>query len=86
MQTNNITKGKLSGKKIGVYFGTFAPLHTGHQQQIYKTAAQNEGVLLIVSGYDGDRGSQIGLHLEMRFRYLREAFNDEPAIKVAKLD
>ena len=86
MITNNISKGKLHGKKIGVYFGTFAPLHTGHQQQIYKTAAQNEGVLLIVSGYDGDRGSQIGLHLEKRFRYLREAFNDEPAIKVAKLD
>ena len=86
MQTNNISKGKLSGKKIGVYFGTFAPLHTGHQQQIYKTSALNEGVLLIVSGYDGDRGSKIGLHLDKRFRYLREAFNDEAAIKVVKLD
>lgn len=86
MNTNNISKGRLTGKRIGVYFGTFAPLHTGHHQQIYKTAALNEGVLLIVSGYDGDRGSQIGLHLEKRFRYLREAFNDEPVIKVAKLD
>ena len=86
MITNNISKDRLTGKKIGVYFGTFAPLHTGHQQQIYKTAALNEGVLLIVSGYDGDRGSQIGLHLEKRFRYLREAFNDEPVVKVAKLD
>lgn len=86
MMTNNISKGKLKGKKIGIYFGTFAPLHAGHQQQIYKTAALNDGVLLIVSGYDNDRGSKIGLHLEKRFRYLREAFNDEPAIKVAKLD
>ena len=86
MQTNNISKGKLSGKKIGVYFGTFAPLHTGHQQQIYKTSALNEGVLLVVSGYEGDRGSKVGLHLDKRFRYLREAFNDEAEIKVVKLD
>ncbi|GFH40565.1 nicotinamide-nucleotide adenylyltransferase [Pseudolactococcus insecticola] len=86
MITNNISKGKLTGRKIGIYFGTFAPLHAGHQQQIYKTAALNDGVLLIVSGYDDDRGSKIGLHLEKRFRYLREAFNDEAAIKVAKLD
>ncbi|GFH42850.1 transcriptional regulator [Lactococcus hodotermopsidis] len=81
-----INRKRLQGKKIGVYFGTFAPLHTGHQQQIYKTAALNDGVLLIVSGYDNDRGSQIGLHLNKRFRYLREAFNDEPEIQVAKLD
>ena len=86
MQTNNISKGKLSGQKIGVYFGTFAPLHTGHQQQIYKTSALNEGVLLVVSGYEGDRGSKVGLHLDKRFRYLREAFNDEAEIKVVKLD
>jgi NadR type nicotinamide-nucleotide adenylyltransferase len=86
MITNNISKGKLTGKRIGVYFGTFAPLHTGHQQQIYKTAALNDGVLLIVSGYEGDRGDKIGLHLGKRFRYLREAFNDEPDIKIAKLD
>ncbi|WEV60512.1 nicotinamide-nucleotide adenylyltransferase [Streptococcaceae bacterium ESL0729] len=86
MITNNISKGKLKGQKIGIYFGTFAPLHTGHQQQIYKTAALNDGVLLIASGYDNDRGDQIGLNLEKRFRYLRQAFNDEPDIKVAKLD
>lgn len=84
--TNNISKGKLKGKKIGVYFGTFAPLHVGHQQQVYKCASFNEGVLLIVSGTDSDRGSKIGLPLQKRFRYLREAFNDEEAIKVAMLD
>ena len=81
MLTNNISKSKLSGKNIGIYFGTFAPLHTGHQQQIYKCASLNDGVLLVVSGYDNDRGAQIGLPLEKRFRYLREAFNDEEIVR-----
>ena len=67
MLTNNISKSKLSGKNIGIYFGTFAPLHTGHQQQIYKCASLNDGVLLVVSGYDNDRGAQIGLPLKNVF-------------------
>ncbi|GAB2024799.1 nicotinamide-nucleotide adenylyltransferase [Lactovum odontotermitis] len=86
MMTNNISKSKLKGRKIGVYFGTFAPLHVGHQQQVYKCAALNDGVLLIASGTNHDRGAKIGLPLSKRFRYLREAYNDEPTIKVAMLD
>lgn len=73
-------------KKLGVYFGTFAPLHKGHQQQIYKCAALNDQVLLVVSGYAKDRGDKIGLPLEQRYRYLQEAFADEADISVAKLD
>lgn len=86
MMSNIHSNKKLTGEKIGVYFGTFAPLHVGHQQQIYKCASLNDGVLLVVSGDDQDRGAQIGLPLEKRFRYLREAFRDEEAIQVAKLD
>ena len=82
----NITKEKLSGEKIGVVFGTFAPLHTGHQQMIYKAVMSNEGALVIVSGYTNDRGEQVGLPLEKRFRYLREAYNDEPSIRVAQIN
>ncbi|MDR2977677.1 MAG: nicotinamide-nucleotide adenylyltransferase [Streptococcaceae bacterium] len=86
MTTSNISKSKLKGQKIGVYFGTFAPLHVGHQQQLYKCAALNDGVLLIASGTNHDRGAKIGLPLTKRFRYLREAYSDEPTIKVAMLD
>ncbi|XOW21859.1 adenylyltransferase/cytidyltransferase family protein [Lactococcus cremoris] len=71
MLTNNISKSKLSGKNIGIYFGTFAPLHTGHQQQIYKCASLNDGVLLVVSGYDNDRGPKLVCPLKNVF-YLRE--------------
>ena len=49
--------------RLGVYFGTFAPFHKGHQQQIYKCAALNDQVLLVVSGYTHDRGDKIGLPL-----------------------
>ncbi|MBL3716709.1 adenylyltransferase/cytidyltransferase family protein [Lactococcus garvieae] len=76
----------IEKKKLGVYFGTFAPLHKGHQQQIYKCAALNDQVLLVVSGYAKDRGDKIGLPLEQRYRYLQEAFADEADISVAKLD
>lgn len=84
--SGNLHKEDLEGDRIGVFFGTLAPMHVGHQAEIYKAAALNDGVLVITSGYTGDRGEQIGLSLEKRFRYLREAFNDEPAIKVDYLN
>lgn len=83
---SNLHKENLKGHQIGVFFGTFAPLHVGHLAEIYKAAALNDGVVVVVSGYPGDRGDKMGLSLEKRFRYLREAFNDEPQIKVAMLD
>jgi len=57
-------------------------MHVGHQAEIYKAAALNDGVVVIASGYTGDRGDQMGLSVEKRFRYLREAFSDETDIKV----
>lgn len=82
----NLNKENLSGDRIGVFFGTFAPLHVGHQAEIYKAAALNDGVLVVTSGYSGDRGDKIGLPLGQRFRYLRQAFADEWQIKVDYLN
>ncbi|MDG6126810.1 adenylyltransferase/cytidyltransferase family protein [Lactococcus formosensis] len=76
----------MEKKRLGVYFGTFAPFHKGHQQQIYKCAALNDQVLLVVSGYTNDRGDKIGLPLSQRYQYLQEAFADEADINVAMLD
>lgn len=86
VQTNNISKKILTGKRIGIYFGTFAPLHAGHQQDIYTAATKNDGVLLVVSGYKDDRGDKISLDLKTRFRYLREAFNDEENFFITALN
>ncbi|USS92395.1 AAA family ATPase [Fructobacillus americanaquae] len=82
MVKKNLVKANLTGDRIGVFFGTLAPMHIGHQAEIYKAAALNDGVVVITSGYTGDRGDQIGLPVEKRFRYLRESFNDEDNIKV----
>ncbi|MDG6143341.1 adenylyltransferase/cytidyltransferase family protein [Lactococcus formosensis] len=76
----------MEKKRLGVYFGTFAPFHKGHQQQIYKCAALNDQVLLVVSGYTDDRGDKIGLPLSQRYQYLQEDFADEADINVAMLD
>jgi NadR type nicotinamide-nucleotide adenylyltransferase len=81
-----ITKNRLHGDNIGVFFGTFSPYHIGHLQDLYKALAVNDGVVLVVSGYDNDRGDKIGLPLYRRFRYLREFFADEPNVVVAMLD
>jgi nicotinamide mononucleotide adenylyltransferase len=66
----NLFKDDLEGEKIGVFFGTLAPMHVGHQAEIYKAAALNDGVVVIASGYTGDRGDQMGLSVEKRFRHL----------------
>jgi NadR type nicotinamide-nucleotide adenylyltransferase len=73
-------------RTIGVVFGTFAPLHIGHQQEIYKAVAECGEAIVMVSGYKGDRGDKIGLPVRTRYRYLREAYADEPLIHVDMID
>jgi HTH-type transcriptional repressor of NAD biosynthesis genes len=79
-------RGKLIGQAIGVFFGTWAPMHIGHIAAVHQAKRQCDGVLLVVSGYDGDRGDQIGLNLEKRFRYTRETFRDDALVAVGKIN
>ncbi|MCS9982146.1 AAA family ATPase [Streptococcus thermophilus] len=78
----------LSGKSIGIVFGTFAPMHVGHVDLITKEKRANDNVLVIVSGSNTqkDRGTRTGLSLNRRFRNVREVFYDDELIVVDKLD
>ena len=73
-------------KKVGIVFGTFAPMHRGHIDLIIKAKRICDKVKVVVSGREGDRGDQIGLSLQKRFRYIREVFNDDSLVEVSKLD
>ena len=77
---------KLDGEHIGVVFGTFAPAHLGHYQNIIQAKRETDGCLVIVSGYNGDRGDLIGLDLYKRFRYMRELFAEEENVFFTMLD
>lgn len=72
----------LSGKRVGVVFGSFAPLHQGHLDLIYRAKKENDGgAIVIVCGYDGDKGELMMPHAK-RYRYVREFFADDDLVAV----
>lgn len=72
----------LKGKSIGVVFGSFAPLHQGHLDLIMRAKKENDGgVLVIVCGYNGDKGEPLMPHSK-RYRYVREFFADDDLVAV----
>lgn len=74
----------LSGNSIGIVFGTFAPLHQGHLDMIYRAKKENDGgVIVICCGNDtDDKGCQVGLPLTKRYQYVREFFKDDDLVSV----
>ena len=72
----------LTGKNVGVVFGSFAPLHQGHLDLIMRAKKENDGgALVIVCGYDGDKGEPLMPHSK-RYRYVREFFADDDLVAV----
>lgn len=72
---------KLKGD-IGVVFGSFAPLHQGHLDLIMRAKKENAGgALVIVCGFDGDKGEPLMPHSK-RYRYVREFFADDDLVAV----
>ena len=72
----------LNGKKVGVVFGSFAPLHQGHLDLIYRAKKENDGgAIVIVCGFDGDKGEPMMPH-SRRYRYVREFFADDDLVAV----
>lgn len=72
----------LTGKRVGVVFGSFAPLHQGHLDLIMRAKKENDGgCIVIVCGYDGDKGEPLMPHTK-RYRYVREFFADDDLVAV----
>ena len=72
----------LIGEKVGVVFGSFAPLHQGHLDLIMRAKKENDGgALVIVCGYSGDKGEPL-MPLSKRYRYVREFFADDDLVAV----
>ena len=67
---------------VGVVFGSFAPLHQGHLDLIMRAKKENTGgALVIVCGFDGDKGEPLMPHSK-RYRYVREFFADDDLVAV----
>ena len=76
----------LSGKSVGVVFGSFAPLHQGHLDCIMRAKKENDGgAIVIVCGFDGDKGGNM-MPLKRRYRYVREFFADDDLVDVYAID
>ena len=78
----HIYQPELKGKKIGVCFGSYAPLHQGHLDTIMRAKKENDGgCIVLVCGYDGDKGEPLMPHSK-RYRYVREFFADDDLVAV----
>ena len=76
----------LTGQKVGIVFGTFAPLHQGHLDLIMRAKKECAGgCIVIVDGRDGDRGGK-DMPLKLRYRYVREFFADDDLVAVYPID
>ena len=76
----------LSGNKIGVVFGSFAPLHQGHLDLIMQAKKENDGgCIVLVCGYDGDKGEPL-MPQHKRYRYVREYFADDELVAVYSIN
>lgn len=76
----------LSGKSVGIVFGSFAPLHQGHLDLIMRAKKENDGgCVVIVCGYDGDKGEPLMPH-KKRYRYVREFFTDDDLVAVYSIN
>lgn len=72
----------LKGEKVGIVFGTFAPLHQGHLDVIMRAKKECDGgCIVIVDGRDDDRGGT-QMPLKKRYRYVREFFADDDLVSV----
>lgn len=76
----------LCGNRVGIVFGSFAPLHQGHLDLIMRAKKENDGGCIVIScGLDGDKGEPLMPHAK-RYRYVREFFADDDLVAVYSIN
>lgn len=69
--------------KVGITFGGYCPMHTGHLDLIMRAKKENDLCYVIVCGYDNEpRADEIGLTLKRRYSLVKQMFKDDEQIKV----
>lgn len=71
--------------RIGITFGCFIPLHTGHLWMINKALTENDMVIIGVCGYDNDRGKDF-IPFRDRYELMSQIYGSDPRIKIALID
>ena len=70
--------------KIGIVFGTFAPMHMGHMDVVNTAKEKMDKVIVICCGHEGDRGYPL-FPLEKRFECASRQFADDEQVFVTIL-
>lgn len=84
--THLVYQKPLNGNSVGVVFGSFAPLHRGHLEMIYRAKKENEGgCIVVVCGCENDKGGA-KLPFRLRYQYVREFFKDDDLVAVYGID
>lgn len=65
--------------KVGIVFGTFAPMHMGHMDVVNIAKNKMDKVIVICCGHEGDRGYPL-FPLEKRFECVSKEFADDEQV------
>ncbi len=83
MNTEQVYQEPLIGHRVGIVFGSFAPLHQGHLDAIMRAKKENDaGCIVIVCGLAGDKGESVGLPFDLRYQYVRKMFINDDLVNV----
>lgn len=70
---------------IGITFGCYIPMHTGHSSLIYKALSENDEVIIGVCGFDNDRGKDF-IPFRTRYELVKQEFKNFQRVKIVLID
>jgi cytidyltransferase-like protein len=70
--------------KVGLVFGTFAPMHLGHMDVYNIAKKEMDKVVIICCGHEGDRGYPL-FPIEKRYELIQKEFADDDKTGVTML-